>query len=143
MPTIQTYTHLYIFNEELAENGKPPSFVIMFPSETANNGSAMLKENQQIQIPERTEFQFDEHQGTERIWLVWTDRSLDELESLKRFANPKDRGQIAETETGSLSEFLKSHRPANPSVERIEENPETTVRASGEILVHLISLSHH
>ena len=133
---------LYIFNEEVGESGNNPSFVIMFPSETANNGSSKLNENQQIQIPERTEFQFDEHEGTERIWLVWADRRLDEMESLKRFANPKDRGSVAKSESGSLSEFLKSHRSTNASVERPEDKAETTVRASGDILVHLISLSH-
>jgi serine/threonine protein kinase len=135
--------YLYIFNEELGESGKVPSFVIMFPSETANNGSSKLNENQQVQIPEQTEFRFDEHEGTERIWLVWTDRRLDELEQLKRFANTKDRGSVAEFEGGRLSEFLKTHRSTNASVERSEDKPETIVRANGDILVHLISLSHH
>jgi serine/threonine protein kinase len=134
---------LYIFNEEVAESDKTPSFVIMFPSETANNGSAQLNENQQIQIPERTEFQFDEHQGTERIWLVWADRRLDALEALKRFANSKDKGLVDKSETDRLAEFLRSHRPTNPSVERTEEKPETILRASSDILVHLISLAHH
>jgi len=135
--------YLYIFNEEVGESDKTPSFVIMFPSEITNNGSAQLKENQQVQIPERTEFQFDAHEGIERIWLVWASRRLDELEAFKRFANPKDRGQVSGPESAKLSEFLKSHRPGNPSVERTEDKPETIVRGNSDILVHLISLSHH
>ena len=143
MVTSQQVGYLYLFNEEVAESDKIPSFIIMFPSETTNNGSAQLSENQQIQIPERTEFQFDEHQGTERIWLVWANRRLDELEVLKRFANSKDKGLVDKPEADRLAEFLRSHRPTNPSVERTEDKPETIIRANSDILVHLISLSHH
>ena len=83
---------LYLLNEgpELAD--QTPSFIVLFPSETANNGSALLTENQQIQIPQQSWFQFDEQQGTEKIWVVWAEKDVPEMEAVKGFANSKDRG---------------------------------------------------
>jgi serine/threonine protein kinase len=136
--------YLYLLNEELSETGEAPSFVLMFPSPSSNNGSSQLNANQLVQIPEQSWFRLDEHQGAEKIWLVWADRSMDRLESLKRFANSKDKGLVADPQMSSdLFEFLKSHRPVNASVERDQDKTETVVRASGDVLVHVITLSHH
>ena len=136
--------YLYLLNEGPTATGEAPSFVVMFPSETANKGSSRLNENQQIQIPEDTFFQLDEQQGTEKIWLVRSERSVDQLEALKRFANPKDRGEITDPRlSADVSEFLKSHRTGNASVERDIDKSEAAVSASGDMLVHVINLSHH
>jgi serine/threonine protein kinase len=85
---------LYLLNEGPVGDDQLPTFNVLFPSETANNGSAVLIENQQIQIPEQSWFQFDEQQGTERIWLVWAEKAVPELEAVKGFGNARDRGVI-------------------------------------------------
>jgi serine/threonine protein kinase len=72
---------LYLLNEGPARADQSPTFNVMFPSTTANKGSALLTQNQQIQIPEQTWFQFDEQQGTEKIWLVWAVNDVPELEA--------------------------------------------------------------
>jgi len=136
---------LYLLNEGPPAGGEQtPTFNVLFPSETANNGSALLRENQEIQIPEQSWFQFDEQQGTEKIWLVWAEGDVPELEAVKDFANPKDRGVVSSPGLrAAVNEFLKAHSTPGPSVARDNEKKATLVRAKGEILVHVIKLEHH
>jgi len=135
---------LYLLNEGPAGADQTPTFNVLFPSETANNGSALVTQNQQIQIPQQSWFQFDEQQGTEKIWLVWAERDVPELEAIKGFANPRDRGIVSSPGLRTaVNEFLKAHSSTKPSVRRDEDRKETIVRANGEILVHVIELEHH
>lgn len=136
---------LYLLNEgPPVGNEQTPTFNVLFPSATANNGSALLRENQEIQIPEQSWFQFDAQQGTEKIWLVWAERDVPALEAVKGFANPQDRGVVSNPGLrAAVNEFLKAHSTPGISVERDEEKKATLVRANGEILVHVIKLEHH
>jgi serine/threonine protein kinase len=135
---------LYLLNEGPAGPDQTPTFNVMFPSETANHNSAVLAENQQIQIPQQSWFQFDEQQGTEKIWLVWAQEEVPELEAVKGFANAKDRGVISSPGLRTaVSEFLKTNSSPIASVERDENKKETIVKANREILVHVIKLEHH
>ena len=136
--------HLYLLNEGPLGADQTPTFNVMFPSTTANNGSALLKQNQQIQIPEQSWFKFDEQQGTEKIWLIWAVNEVPELEAVKGFANPKDRGAISSPGlAAAVNQFLKAHSSQSPAVERDDDKKETVVKATGEILVHVIKLEHH
>jgi hypothetical protein len=133
-----------LLNEGPAGADQTPTFNVMFPSTTANQGSALLAQNQQIQIPEHTWFSFDEQQGTEKIWLVWSEYDVPELEAVKGFANPKDRGIISSPGLRTaVNEFLKAHSSPSASVDRDEDKKETVVKANGAILVHVIKLEHH
>lgn len=136
---------LYLLNEgPPAEADQTPTYNVLFPSETANKGSALLRENQQIQIPQQSWFQFDEQQGTEKIWVVWAEKDVPELEAIKGFANPKDRGAVSSPGLRTaVNEFLKAHSSTNSYVKRDEDRKDTIVRANGEILVHVIKLEHH
>lgn len=135
---------LYLLNEGPTVANQTPTFNVLFPSETANNGSALLSENQQIQIPQQSWFQFDQQQGTEKIWLVWAAKDVPELEAVKGFANPKDRGIISSPGLRTVvSEFLKAHSSSTSSVEWDQDKKETVIRANSEILVHVITLEHH
>jgi serine/threonine protein kinase len=136
---------LYLLNEGPPAKGEQiPTFIVMFPSETANNGSALLNGNQQIQIPEQSWFQFDAEQGTEKIWLVWSDKDVAELEAVKGFVNSKDRGEISSPGMRTaVNEFLKAHASPTPTVIRDEAKTETTAKANSDILVHVIKLEHH
>lgn len=135
---------LYLLNEGPPAADQTPTFNVMFPTTSANNSSALLTANQQIQIPEQSWFQFDEQQGTEKIWLVWAEKDVPELEAVKGFANPKDRGVVSSPGLRSaLNEFLKTHSSTNISVERDVDKKETTVKANDAILVHAVKLEHH
>jgi hypothetical protein len=135
---------LYLLNEGPPESDQIPTFNVMFPSETTNHNSAVLTENQQIQIPQQSWFQFDEQQGTEKIWVVWAEKDVPEMEAIKGFANSKDRGVVSSAGLRTaVSEFLKAHSTPGVSVKRDEEKKDTLVSANSEILVHVIKLEHH
>ncbi|MBA3568146.1 MAG: protein kinase [Pyrinomonadaceae bacterium] len=135
---------LYLLNEGPAGADQTPTFNVLFPSQTANNGSALLTENQQIQIPQQSWFQFDEQQGTEKIWVVWAEKDVPEMDAFKGFANAKDRGVISNPGLRTaVNEFLKAHSSSSPSVERDQDKKETIVKANSGILVHVIKLEHH
>ncbi len=135
---------LYLLNEGPTGADQTPTFIVMFPSTSTNNNSALLTANQQIQIPEQSWFSFDEQQGTEKIWVVWAEKDVPELEAVKGFANPKDRGVISSPGLRTaINEFLKTHSSPGASVERNQETKDTLVRSNSEILVHVIKLEHH
>ena len=131
--------HLYILNEGPTSE---PEFVILFPSSTANNGSAFLAREQLVQIPEQTWFKFDAEQGVEKVWLVFAEESIPELEAMKRFANPVDDGLINDAEQRRVVQnFLSRH--AKPAPKSEKEEMQTIVESPGKILVYVIKLEHH
>jgi serine/threonine protein kinase len=137
--------HLYIINESPAATGGQSDFNILFPSPTANQGSAQLAAGQTISIPEIGDgFIFDEEQGTERLWLIWTANAVAELEAIKRWANPQDKGEIRDADQAvALRDFLAKHSTPAPDAQKDEATKQTTITGRGEVLVKLIKLEHH
>ncbi len=134
--------YLYLLNEGPVLDGGVPSYVVMYP--TTASQPALLAANQQVHIPEPGWFQFDGQEGVEKIWLVWADRAVDEIEAVKQFSNARDKGLVGDAGLrAGVDAFLKSHSPAATSVERSEATAEATLRGRGDILVHVIRLSHH
>lgn len=136
---------LYIINEgpELEKN--LPSYVTLFPSPTANNGKAELVANKQIAIPEVGDgFFFDKDQGTEKLWLIWADKSLPQLEDVKSLANPKDKGQISDpAQIRRVQDLIVKHQEIPAAAAIDEANKLTRVSGSGGVIVHLIKLEHY
>jgi hypothetical protein len=136
--------HLYILNEHLSSTPESPVYTILFPSPTANNGHSRVEANQELQIPEQSWFRFDEKRGTEKVWLVWSSQAVPLLELLKGFANPRDIGIVKSPELNAQVKTLLETRRDPPTVaEREESQKEVVIKASGDILAHLIKLEHH
>jgi serine/threonine protein kinase len=134
--------HLYILSEGPREGAAVAEFVFLFPSSTANKGSSLLAANQQIQIPETSWWEFDTQAGVERVWLVFAEDAVPELESVKAFANKKTRGLIADmTQNKLVQDFLTSHSTPKPEVDKGDTL--TTLKSPGKLLVHAIRLEHH
>ncbi len=133
---------LYLINEGPQPISDLPAYVLLFPKPAFNHGSAELKAKEEINT---AEFKFDEEQGTEKIWMVWSAAALPELESVKGVGNPKDQGAINNPDQiRVVREFLNKHYDAaKPLVEKDEVNELTVVKGSGEVLVHLIKLLHN
>lgn len=137
---------LYILNEGPEPVNDLPSYVLLFPSPTANQGSAQLTENQHIVIPERGDgFVLDREQGTEKLWLISSAAPLPDLESVKRVANPKDDGAITDpAQIRAVRDWLeKNYQPTQIASEKDERNKQTNIKGRGETLVHLIRLEHN
>ncbi|MGA9773452.1 MAG: serine/threonine-protein kinase [Blastocatellia bacterium] len=133
--------YLYVINESPAAQ----SFNVLFPSTTSNNNSAQLTAGQQIQIPERGDgFVFDAEQGTEKLWLVWSANAVAELEAVKRWANPQDRGEVKDgAQASRLRAFLADHSASELDSKKDEVNKQTIVKCKGDVLAKLVNLEHH
>ncbi|MGE0130209.1 MAG: protein kinase [Blastocatellales bacterium] len=137
--------YLYIFNESPPAGGQASSFNILFPSPTANQGSAQLAAGQATRIPDHDiGFVFDEERGAEKLWLIWATGEVAEFEPLKRWANPQDVGEIKDAaQVESLRAFLTTRSATQPQVERDETNKQTIVKVKSDILVKLVNLQHY
>ncbi len=134
--------YLYVLNEGPPEAAAEPEFVVVFPSSTANNGSAFLAAEQLVQIPEQTWLAFDTQQGTEKLWLVFSENAVPELEAVKTFVNRKARGLITDpAQNKVVQNFLTTHSATKPGYEK--NATLTTLKAPGKLLVYAINLEHH
>ncbi|MBA3765427.1 MAG: protein kinase [Acidobacteria bacterium] len=136
--------YLYIINEGPGTTPDAPAFNVLFPSTTANNGSALIARNQQIQIPQQSWFQFDAEEGTELIWLVWAAQMQPTLEMVKGLANPRDRGEMSDpVQAQAVKEFLKTGSATPPEVKKDDDKKETSITVKSKILVYVVKLEHH
>jgi serine/threonine protein kinase len=136
--------YLYILNEGPSDADGASSFVILFPSTTANDGLSYLAENQRVEIPQQSWITFDAEQGTERLWLVFSANAVPDLEAIKRFANKKDHGLINDAALRArVQEFLGAHSGAKATVEKDDKLKQTSLNIPGAVLVHAIKLEHH
>jgi len=133
--------HLYLLNEGPRQESATTQFIVAFPSTTANEGSSSVTADQQVLVPETSWLAFDREQGVERLWLVFSEDPVSELESAGRFANPQSRGLVTDAAQNKLiQDFLSSHS-TKPEAEKGDN--ETTLKTSGKLLVYPIRLEHH
>jgi hypothetical protein len=138
--------YLYVINEGPELTGGPPEFVVMFPNA---GGSAQVEADQTIQIPapsgnpETDWFVFNEEVGVEKIWLIWSERSVAEMEEIKRWANPKDKGLVSDlSQVERAAQYLKALAAAEVEVERDEAGQRTKLKGKGEVLAGVVRLEH-
>ncbi|MCI0336419.1 MAG: serine/threonine-protein kinase [Acidobacteria bacterium] len=138
--------YFYFINEGPERVEDLPSYVMLFPNPTTNNGTAQLKANQEMQFPERGKgLVFDQQRGTEKLWLVWSAESVQELEAVKSVVNPKQLGKITDpAQTKSVRDFLtRTQTNTQPSIQKEEAKQQTRVTARGPAFVHEIKLLHY
>ena len=134
--------HLYIFNEGPPEETALPEFVVVFPTSTANNGLSEVLADQVVQIPEKSWLEFDAEQGTEKLWLVFSEQPLPALEAAKGYASERTRMLIPIPSVNrDVQKFLNDSSLPKPTSERGDQ--QTTLKATGEVLVYPIKLEHH
>ncbi len=133
--------YLYLLNEGPAANGAS-TYNLLFPEPKTNGGSPRVSADNKLQT---AWMRFDEHQGTEKFWIVWAASPVPELEAVKGVVNEKDKGTISDSnQANSVRAFLTAHHSSSrPEVEKDKGNKRTNVRGKGEILVNLIELEHH
>ena len=131
--------HLYLINEG------PGGYVILFPTSLTNQGSSVMNANQEIIIPGEGWFYFDKEEGTERIWVVFSEKGeISELEALKQLGNVEQQGSITDPKmVQNVSSFFKKHPPDHTESKRDMNATQTILKAKGDPLVHLIFLEHH
>ncbi|HEX6125028.1 MAG TPA: protein kinase [Pyrinomonadaceae bacterium] len=136
--------YLYILNQGPKNETAAAAYNILFPSPTANAGDAQLSAGQEIQIPQQSWFELDTKDGTELVWLVWSEKAVSELESAKRFANAHDRGRIKDAELNEkINSLLQKHQSNKANVERDDNKKESRVAGNSDIVTHALKLEHH
>jgi serine/threonine protein kinase len=132
--------YLYVLNEG-PESGQP-EFVVVFPSVTANNNSPVLPAGQVVQIPEKTWLQFDKQQGVEKLWLVFSEDAVPELETARQYASRQTRNLITDAgQNKVVQSFLTTQSTTRPELEKGETL--TTLKSAGKLLAYAIRLEHH
>ena len=131
--------HLYVLNE--GPTSGEPEFVVLFPSSTANNGSPFLAAGQEVRIPEQSWFEFDKQQGVEKLWLVFSEDAVAELEAVKQFASPRTRGLVTDPARNKAIQNFLTTVQSKPVAEKGETL--TTLKAPGKLLIYPVRLEHH
>ena len=134
--------YLYVLNEGPPQPGHELEYNAVFPSATSNQGSEVVAANQTVIIPDQSWLKFDKEQGIEKLWLVFSDHAIPELESIKAFANTERAGLITDAQLNqNIRSFLTSHATAKVTAEKGETL--TTVKATQDVLVYAVKLEHH
>ncbi len=133
--------YLYLLNEGPSERGDT-TFNLLFPAPSANSGSPYVPANQKTQTGWMV---FDENQGTEKFWMVWSADAVSELEAVRQVVNEKDRGAINDrNQADAVQKFLMVHHSAAKAESNKDSTKkQTNVKAGSNVLVDPIELEHH
>jgi serine/threonine protein kinase len=130
--------YLYLLNEGPAA-GDTPTYNVLFPEAKTNNGSPRIAADQKLQT---AWMRFEDHQGTEKFWMVWAASPGKELEAVSDAVNERDQGEIKDaTKARSVHEFLANG--SKPEVAKDSAKKQTAVKGKGDVLVNFIELEHH
>jgi eukaryotic-like serine/threonine-protein kinase len=131
---------LYLLNEGPASGGVT-TYNVLFPEPKTNKGSPEVSADQKLQT---AWMRFDEHQGTEKFWIVWSANAVGELDAVKDAVNERDKGQIKDAEKSRrVKDFLAKHSTSKPEVSKDPNTKQTVIKAKSDTLVNAIELEHH
>ena len=132
--------YLYLLNEGPA-SGDATTYNVLFPESNTNGGSPRVTANQKLQT---AWMRFDDHQGTENFWLVWSASPVKELEAVVGAVNDRDLGEIKDAaKARTVRDFLKQHSSTKPEVTKDSAKKQSVVKAKTDVLVNAIELEHH
>jgi len=127
-------------NEGPAAGGEI-TYNVLFPAPSANEGSPEIAANKKIETGWMV---FDENQGTENFWIIWGSEAVPELEAVKDFVNPTDKGEVTDSSKSSaIRSFLEQNSNPSAKAEKDRSSKLTNVTTSNKILVHRLELEHH
>lgn len=132
--------YLYLLNEGPAA-GDTVTYNMLFPEAKTNNGSPRVTADQKLQT---AWMRFDDHQGTEKFWIVLSPTPVKELEAVTDKVNDRDQGEIKDSaQSRALRDFLQKHSSTKPEVTKDSAKKQTSVKGKGDVLVDFIELEHH
>jgi serine/threonine-protein kinase len=130
----------YILNEGPPDPNGAPRYNMLYPA-NADKGNQVLT---QITAPEPADdwFEFDNRRGTEKLWLVWSETAVPELEAVKVLAN-QETGQIKDAAKANAVHDMLAHYSAS-KLEKVtdQDAKQTTLTGSGAVLVYPLNLEH-
>ncbi|MGH9847361.1 MAG: protein kinase domain-containing protein [Blastocatellia bacterium] len=138
--------YLYIINEGPRPVNGLPRYNVLFPDPRRFSAEApSLRMNQPLFIPSERPpwFPVDAEQGAEKLWLVWAERPVGEMESVRKWLNDRDGGEIKdEAEIRAVEQFLnQNYSSARPVAEKDEHQTHLKGGQNG-LLVYPVKLEH-
>lgn len=131
--------YLYVINEGPPQPNST-SFVMIYPSQTINNGSATLGANQPLQSDWTI---FRGPAGAENFWIVWSASPVTQMESAKSEAFKHPDGGLDDRNLITVKEFLKMRQDEiKVRVTHFRASQTVLVRGPGDVLVALAQFSH-
>jgi hypothetical protein len=132
--------YLYLLNEGPTD-GDAVTYSVLFPEAKTNKGSPRVTADQKLQT---AWMRFDDHQGTEKFWIVYSPTAVKELDAVTDKVNDRDQGEINDpAQARALRDFLQKHSSEKPEVTKDSARKQTTVKAKADVLVNFIELEHH
>ena len=136
--------YFYLLNEGPKPANGLPRYNVLFPA-ADNTAQPTLQANQPLYLPQEQPpwFSVDKEQGTETLWLIWSQQQINELETVRKWLNPKDGGEIkAANEVKLVQEFLHQQATAaKPIAEKDEQ--QTHLKGGPEgLLIYAMKLGH-
>jgi hypothetical protein len=131
---------LYLVNEGPAAGGGI-SYNMLYPTPKISGGSARLEAGQARDLGP---YFLDQHQGTEKFWLIWSAAAVAEFEAVKSVVNQKEKGTVSDPQRiAAIRNFLDTNSASKPDVEIDKDNKLVRVKAKSDLLVNLMELEHH
>jgi len=131
---------LYLLNEGPATGGTN-TYDVLFPEGKTNGGSPRVMANQKLQT---AWMRFDDHDGTEKFWIVWAPAAVPELEAVTAVVNDRDLGEIKdESKARTVRDFLNQHASPKPEISKDTANKQSVLKGKTDVLVNAIELEHH
>lgn len=132
--------YLYLLNEGPYVGDTTTYNLLVAPSST-NSNLPPVPANTKTETPWMV---FDEHQGTEKFWIVWAAEAVPELEAARGRINAKDKGEIGKVdEARDVQRFLSKHSSEKPEALKDSASKQTNLKGRSDVLVHLLELEHH
>jgi serine/threonine protein kinase len=140
---------LYIIDERPNQSEGLPKLNLLFPSILTVNSSSSVVAGDLIQIPTRAEdgqpswfiFRYDE--GVEKVWLIFAESSVREIEAVRTNADPAYRGEIIDLEQRrSILRYLTNHSAAIARAEPDNLTGQILLKSEGDVLIGLLELRH-
>jgi hypothetical protein len=113
--------HLYLLSESAKS---PQGMTILFPSGLASGGSSYVSAAMLVTAPRESWYSPDP--GRQRLWLVWSDYAVEELENAEQWANDADKGAIRDRASRTDIRTLLSSLPRSRFIPS-----DGTIRAEG------------
>jgi hypothetical protein len=131
--------YLYLLNEGPA--GEAVTYNLLFPETKTNDGSPKVTADQKLQTAWMS---FDDNQGTEKFWIVFSESPVKELEAVTNAVNDQDQGAIKDAgKTRAVRDFLQQRSTPKPEVVKDSAKKQTIVKMKSDVLVNVVELEHH
>lgn len=126
----------------LSENPKTNNLTMLFPHPQKSEGKSEVKADEKI---ETGEMRFDKNQGTEKFWIVWTEKPVVELEAVKNYVNPQDLGRIKDAEKEkAVRDFLDKAATEGKLTETTSNDKRSKkLITTGDVLVKMAEFRHN